>query len=140
MSKLKAFLTEHSDIGAIEQEVVISPRFKDEKGQLLKFKIKPMSGDDFGKYQKACTTINMPGKKRETQFDSGKFNIMTIVNHCVDPDFKDAAWLKELNVVSPEMAVQKVLLAGEIVELGNKITELSGFNVDINEEIEEAKN
>lgn len=140
MSKLKAFLTEHSDIGTIEQDVAISLRFKDEKGEILKFKIKPMSGDDFGRYQKACTTMSMTGKKRETQFDSGKFNIMSIVNHCVDPDFKDASWIKELGVISPEMAVQKVLLAGEIVELGNKITKLSGFDLDINEEIEEAKN
>lgn len=140
MSKLTEFLTEHADIGTIEQEVAISPRFKDEKGNILKFKIKPMSGEEFGRYQKLCTTINMTGKKRETQFDSGKFNVLVITNHCIDPDFKNAAWLKELGVINAEMAVQKVLLAGEIIELGNKITNLSGFDVDINEEIDEAKN
>lgn len=140
MSVLKDFLIENSDIVSKEIEVPISPRFKDKEGKLLKFKIKPMSGDEFGKYQKQCTSIDFNKKKRETQFDSGKFNLLCIVNHCIDPDFKDASFLKELGVQTPEQAVSKVLLAGEIVELGNQISKVSGFDVDINEEVEKAKN
>lgn len=140
MSVLKDFLVENSDIVSKEIEVPISPRFKDKEGKLLKFKIKPMSGDEFGKYQKQCTSIDFNKKKRETQFDSGKFNLLCIVNHCIDPDFKDASFLKELGVQTPEQAVSKVLLAGEIVELGNQISKVSGFDVDINEEVEKAKN
>lgn len=140
MSLLKDFLIENADAVNKEVEVPISPRFKDKDGKILKFKIKPMSGDEFGKYQKQCTTINMSGKKRETTFDSGKFNMLCIVNHCVDPDFKEADFLKGLGVQTPEQAVSKVLLAGEIVELGNQISKVSGFDVDINEEIENAKN
>ena len=99
-----------------------------------------MSGDEFGKYQKQCTTLNVMGKKKETSFDSGKFNVLCIVNHCLDPNFKEAELLKGLGVQTPEQAVSKVLLAGEIVELGNQISRISGFDTDINEEIENAKN
>ena len=140
MSVLKEFLVENSDIVGKEVEVPISPRFKDKDGNLLKFKIRPMTGDEFGKYQKQCTTINVNGRKKETSFDSGKFNLLCIVNHCVDPDFKEADFLKQLAVQTPEQAVSKTLLAGEIVELGNQISKISGFDVDINEEIEAAKN
>lgn len=140
MSALKEFLVENSDIVGKEVEVPISPRFKDKEGNLLKFKIRPMTGDEFGKYQKQCTTINVNGRKKETIFDSGKFNLLCIINHCIDPDFKDADFLKQLGVQTPEQAVSKTLLAGEIVELGNQVTKVSGFDTDINEEIEVAKN
>lgn len=140
MSVLKDFLLENADVISKEVEVPVSPRFKDKDGNLLKFKIRPMSGDEFGKYQKQCTTMNVMGKKKETSFDSGKFNVMCIVNHCIDPNFKEADFIKGLGVQSPEQAVSKVLLAGEIVELGNQISRISGFDVDINEEIENAKN
>lgn len=140
MSVLKDFLIENADVVGKEVEVPISPRFKDKEGKLLKFKIKPMSGDEFGRYQKQCTSIDFNKKKRETQFDSGKFNMLCIVNHCIDPDFRDSSFLKDLGVQTPEQAVSKVLLAGEIVELGNQISKISGFDVDINEEIEKAKN
>ena len=140
MSALKEFLVENSDIVGKEVEVPISPRFKDKEGNLLKFKIRPMTGDEFGKYQKQCTTINVNGRKKETIFDSGKFNLLCIINHCIDPDFKDVDFLKQLGVQTPEQAVSKTLLAGEIVELGNQVTKVSGFDTDINEEIEAAKN
>lgn len=140
MSKLKDFLLENADIVTKEVEVPVSQRFKDEDGNLLKFKLKPMSGDEFGKYQKQCTSININGKKKETNFDSGKFNMMCIVNHCIDPNFKEADFLKQLGVQTPEQAVSKVLLAGEIVELSSQISSISGFDIDINEEVEKAKN
>lgn len=140
MSVLKDFLLENSDIINKEVEVAISPRFKDKDGNLLKFKIRPMSGDEFGKYQKQCTSITINGRKKETNFDSGKFNLLCIVNHCIDPSFKDADLIKGLGVQTPEQAVSKVLLAGEIVELGSQISTISGFDTDINEEIEKAKN
>lgn len=140
MSLLKEFLVENANVSNTEEEVAISPRFKDKDGKILKFKIKPMNGDEFGRYQKACTTISITGKNRNTQFDSGKFNQMVIVNHCIDPDFKDEDFLRQIGCQTPDQAVQKVLLAGEIVELGNQISKLSGFDTDINEEIENAKN
>lgn len=140
MSVLKDFLLENADVIDKEVEVAISPRFKDKDGNLLKFKIKPMNGEEFGKYQKQSTTLNVMGKKKETSFDSAKFNNLCIINHCVDPNFKEADFLKSLGVQTPEQAVSKVLLAGEIVELGNQISRISGFDVDINEEIEKAKN
>ena len=140
MSVLKEFLLENADVITKEVEVAVSSRFKDKEGNLLKFKIKPMSGDEFGKYQKQCTSISFNNRKKETNFDSGKFNVLCIVNHCVDPNFKEADFLKSLGVQTPEQAVSKVLLAGEIVELGNQISSISGFDTDINEEIEKAKN
>ena len=59
MSALKDFLLENSDAISKDVEVAISPRFKDKDGKLLKFKIRPMNGEEFGSYQKQCTTIKI---------------------------------------------------------------------------------
>nr|DAT28970.1 MAG TPA: tail assembly chaperone protein [Caudoviricetes sp.] len=140
MSLLKDFLIENADIAEKEVEVIVSSRFKDKDGKILKFKIKPINGEQFGKYQKASTKIDLTSRKKETSFDSSKYNNIVITNHCVDPDFRDTSLLKSLNVQTPEQAISKVLLAGEIVELANQINTISGFDLDINDEIENAKN
>lgn len=140
MSALNDFLLENAEVTTKEVEVPVSKRFRDKEGNLLKFKIRPMNGEEFGKYQKQSTSITFNNRKKETQFDSAKFNMMCIVNHCIDPNFKDVEFLKKLGVQTPEQAASKVLLAGEIVELSSQITSISGFDTDINEEIEKAKN
>lgn len=140
MSLLQDFLAENANVDNITDEVIISPRFKDKEGKLLKFKIRAMTGDEFSAFQKASSKIDMTGKKRETRFDSNKYYTMAIVNCCLDPDFKNAEFLKKIGAITPEQAISKTLLPGEVVELGTQINTLSGFDVDINEEIENAKN
>ena len=140
MSVLKEFLMENTNITDKEFEVKVSNRFKDKNGNQLKFKIKPVSGEQFGEYQKKCSTIEFTGKKRVATMDSNRFNNLVIINHCVDPDFKDAELIKSVGAQTPEQAIQKLLLAGEIAELATQISNISGFDVDINEEIENAKN
>ena len=140
MSVLQDFLAENADLINEEQEVVVSKRFKDKNGNLIKFKVKPVNGEQFTQYQKECTKIEIIGRKQKSTFDSSKFNLTLVKNHCVDPDFKNADFLKKLNVLTPEQAIAKTLLAGEVITLGEKISAISGFDNDINEEIEEAKN
>lgn len=135
---LSEFLLENDDVSNVVQEVAISPRFRDKKGNLLKFKIRAMTQDEFGSYQKACTRLDAKGKKAD--FDSSRFNLMVVENHCVDPDFKSVDFLKKAKVNTAKEAINRMLLAGEVVELGTQITKLSGFDTDLNEEIEEAKN
>lgn len=139
MSKLTEFLIKNNDVTNIVEEIAISPRFKDEKGNILKFQIRAMTGDEFGAYQKACTTTST-GKNGKSVFDAGRFNSLVVENHCIEPDFKSAEFCKSVGAPTPAAAIQKVLLAGEIIELGTQITKLSGFDTDINDEIEQAKN
>lgn len=136
MSKLRAFLTENKDISNKEVEIFVSTRFKDEKGKPIPFQVKPLSSSEMGEIQKKSSTIS---KKGEQTFDSGKFNLLVAVNQCVDPDFRDVAWMKEVGVNTPTDLVESVLLAGEIAEISSKVMEISGFNQDINEEVEAAK-
>lgn len=140
MSLLKDFLLENANVTTDAVEVPVSKRFTDAKGNLMKFKVRPVTGDEFSDYQKKSTKVEMQGKKKVATMDSKVFNNLVIINHCIDPDFKDVEFIKQLNVQTPEQALQKTLLAGEIVELASRISDISGFDTDINDEIEEAKN
>ncbi len=121
----------------LTDEVVVSPRFKDSEGKPLKFTIRAMTSQDFDGIRKASTEIR---KSRKVEFDAQRFNLKMVINHTVVPDFKDADSIKKLGCRTPEEYVQRVLLAGEVTTLASKIQELSGFDVDMEDLVEEAKN
>lgn len=119
-------------INNITKEVVISERLKK-----YPFVIKAMTGEDFTNYQKTAIAF---GKKRKVSFDSGKFNELIVLNHTVEPNFRDAESIKAAGCITPEQFLYKSLLAGEIQELTANINTFSGFDTEIEEDIEEAKN
>jgi hypothetical protein len=136
MSTLQDFLNAHP-IDGLTDEVVVSSRFKDKDGKLLKFKIKAMTNKTFDDLRKRYTRV---GKGRKVEFDAQGFNNAVVIEHTLDPDFKDAASIQKLGCSTPEEYLNKVLLPGEIATLADKISELSGFDVDMDTLVEEAKN
>lgn len=110
-------------------------------GRLAKFvfKVKPMDHKQFNKYQQIATSV-LPGKNREVKFNVGKFNELVIVNHCVYPNFKEADLLASANVNTPEEYLNKFLLAGEINNLSEEISRLSGFTTPDVELEQDVKN
>lgn len=134
MSTLSDFLID--DLKAIEdvEEITLSLRLKD-----YKFKIKPISRKDFNKYKKECRTL----KKKQVIFDDTAFDEKIILKGCVEPNFMDTEFIEKAGCRTPGELINKVLKAGEVQDLVNKITELSGFDEDvedIEELVEEAKN
>lgn len=136
MSKLMNFLIENS-VEELTEEVPVGERFKDNEGNLLKFKIKAVPSDEFATLQKQCTVTRKKGK---VEFDSKRFNEQIAINYTIDPNFRDAEAIKKLGVLTPEQFLNKTLLAGELTALVEAISKLSGFDQDIDELREEAKN
>lgn len=128
---LQDFLIQNS-VEGITKEFVLSQRLKN-----FKFKIKPMTGAEFNQYQQLATKMSRHNK---VEFDSKKFNEASIINHTVEPNFKDAESIKKAGCKTAEEFLNKCLLAGEQVDLAGEISKLSGFDQDINELREEAKN
>lgn len=136
MSTLQEFLNTHPIDGIVE-EVIISDRFKNAEGKLFKFRIKAMSNKDFDDIRKKAMEIK---KNRKVELDVQKFNNAIIINHTLEPDFKEADSIRKMGCATPEEYLNKVLLAGEIAELSSQIQRLSGFDREMNELVEEAKN
>lgn len=131
MSQLLQFLIENP-VDNLTAEVTVSPRLAK-----FPFKIKGMTGPDFSEYQNLSTKI---GRRQKVEFDSKTFNELVVLNHTVEPNFKDADSIKKAGCQSPEQFLYKSLLAGEIAELAQQISALSGFDKDMEETVEEAKN
>lgn len=116
----------------LTDDVVVSPRLAK-----FPFKIKGMSGPEFSEYQKLSTKI---GRHKKVEFDSKVFNELVVLNHTLEPNFRDAESIKKAACQSPEQFLYKSLLAGEIAELSQQISSLSGFDRDMEDTVEEAKN
>lgn len=134
LSDLQKFLIENP-VSEVEETVIVSERLKD-----FPFKIKCITASQLDEYQKKCIKNINNAKKR--QLDVKTFNELVIINHCIEPNFKDTNWLQEAGCpTSPSMLVNKVLCAGEIATLSEQIQKLSGFGeVEQEETVEEVKN
>ena len=118
------------DVDSIESEVFVSER-------LGKFKVKALSSSEYSSYMKRAK-----GKisKKDIEFDTAKFNLLICAGQTTYPNFRNAELLRKANCATAEDFITKKLLAGEITELATQICKLSGFDVNINEDVEEAKN
>lgn len=100
-----------------------------------KFKIKALTREKRAEFQKRCKS---PIKKSGQDFDSPKFQALICVECCLYPNFSDADFISALGVNTPMEAYNKVLLPGEDDELYSQIIKLSGYEDDINKDIDEA--
>ncbi len=137
MSTLQEFLNANP-VDNLTAEVVVSDRFKDSEGNILKFKVRAMSSDEFEECRKKSMTVTA-GRRRNVELDLRKFNNAIVINCTLEPNFKDAESIQKLGCMTPEQYLNKVLLPGEIVELSSQIQKLSGFKT-MDDLVEEAKN
>ncbi|GHU80396.1 hypothetical protein FACS1894191_5600 [Clostridia bacterium] len=131
MSELLDFLIENP-VNNITDKVIVSERLKDKP-----FTIRAMTGDEFFEYQKSATKYK---KGQKVEFDNRLFHITIVANQTVEPNFKDAESIYRAGVQTSAQFIEKVLLSGEIAALADKITFLSGFDQEIDDLIDEAKN
>lgn len=64
------------------------------------------------------------------QIDVQEMQLMTVLAGVKEPDLKNKELLEKFHAPTPKELLQKLLLAGEITNLYNVISELSGFNKD----------
>ena len=103
----------------------------DRLGELV---VKPMTYDQFTNYQ---TRARLKGK---TKFDTGKLNLLILAGQIVSPNFSNADFLAKANCQTAQDFIKKKFKAGEITEIASQIIKFSGFDVDFEDKVEEAKN
>ena len=130
---LTQFLLDNPQLD-IREEIYVSERFKNAG---FKFTISAMTGEQFSAYQKEATAI---GRHKKVNFDSKRFNELVVINHTVNPNFKDADTIKKAGCQTPEQFLYRSLRAGEVVELANQISRLSVFDTDPEALVDEVKN
>lgn len=137
MATLAAFL--HPELPE-EEELIISERFK-ENGEVVPFKIRPVTQEVNKALIKQNTKQIKKGASVERKFDTDRYQDALIVAGTAFPDFRAKELCDAYGVVDPLLIPPKMLLAGEYQKLLEAIMILSGIGDDaVEEEAEEAKN
>lgn len=123
-------------------DYVASETYKDEKGNPLKWKLRAIDSDLDESIRRDCTkkVRGARGGISSTEIDSDKYVTMVCVNTIVEPNLKDAEAQDAFGVKSAEALLKKLLLPGELLSLKEKVMEVNGFDVGMDDLVEEAKN
>lgn len=116
-----------------------SKDFVDEKGNVIEWEIRPLKSKEADKIREECTSIVAKGK--QVNVDNSKFNRMVAAVCTVYPDLNDLELQDSYGVRGADNLIQELLdNDGEYQQYCKKVLEISGYEVNDNELIEEAKN
>ena len=102
------------------------PRLTQVLGEPFKVVCQAIDGERYADIQKASIDLNKKGGVRNINlFD---MQVLTVIDGVVEPSLKDTKLLQHFNCITPKELVKKLFLAGEIAELSNVVTELSGYD------------
>lgn len=103
--------------------------------------LRPLSSAEADVINEHCFK-NKPGKKgkQERVFDASKYNRDICVASIVHPDLHNAELQESYGVKGADNLYAKMFYLGEANQILETVTEVSGFESSIDEEIEEAKN
>lgn len=141
MNGLSAFMAENA-IKNEEIEYVVSKRFVQD-GKPIPWRIKPISSDVDEELRKSCTRkVQVPGKKNVfiPETDYQKYLGKLAVACTVFPNLNDVELQNSYGVMGAEALLKKMLLPGELADYEAKVQEINGFNIDMQEMVDEVKN
>lgn len=140
---LAAFLAPNVEKAGGE-EYVATKRIKDPKtGKPVPWKLQPVDTETMTRLRKECSRqVPVPGKRgmytRET--DSEKFVKMLTAKTVVFPDLNNAQLQDSWGVMGAENLLNKMLIPGEYDDLVMKVQEVNGYDKDMDELVDQAKN
>ena len=111
------------------------PRLSEMTGEPFKVKCRAIDGERYADIQRSAIDLNKKGGLRNINLY--EMQVLTVIDGVVEPSLKDERLLAYFGCVTPKELVKKLFLAGEIAEISNIITELSGY--DKSDEEEEVK-
>ena len=129
----KLLQMDNKTITEMPKREVEVPRLTQVLGEPFKVVCQAIDGERYADIQKASIDLNKKGGVRNINlFD---MQVLTVIDGVVEPSLKDKKLLQHFDCITPKELVKKLFLAGEIAELSNVVTELSGY--DKTEEDEE---
>ncbi len=120
---LSLLLNSKKDLMELPRETVEIHRLSEKFGEKVEFVIRALNNKEF----KSIQDLAIKFDKKEADVDTSLIQTMILVEGIVEPSFKDKEFRETYEVATPIDLLEKVLLPGEILQLYNKISELSGF-------------
>lgn len=139
---LTAFLSQNA-LKVAPIQYVVSRRFIDEKGEPIPWEVQAINGTEDEALRKTCAKrVPVPGKKnlyqRETDYDLylGKLAVACTVS----PNLNDVELQNSYGVMGAEALLKTMLTSGEYAAYLEKVQKVCGFDITMQEEVDEAKN
>lgn len=107
-------------------------RLSELTGEPFKVTCKAIDGERYADIQRSAIDLNKKGGLRNINLY--EMQVLTVIDGVVEPSLKDERLIGYFGCVTPKELVNKLFLAGEIAELSNIITELSGYDKSEDEE------
>lgn len=139
-SDFKAFMNAPL-IESAEIEFVASKRFKDDNGNPIPWKFKPItSAENEALINEHTKKYVGPSGKYEVTTDFAGYQAAVCTKCVTYPNLNDEALQKHFGAIGAEQVLKKMLLPGEYTDLFKAISQALGFENDMNAKIKEAKN
>lgn len=142
MYDLSSFFAENAE--QIEDvKVVVSKRFKGLDKKPIEWILRPITSEQDEALRKDCAKrVQIPGRKglTTTETDNGKYSVKMAAACVVFPDLKNAELQNTYGVKTEEALLKAMLLPGELIELVSKAQDVCGYELTMDELVDEAKN
>lgn len=138
---LRAFMANNIEKDELT-EIVVTKRIK-VKGEPVKWKIRTLTSFEDERIRKECTRkVPVQGKRnqRVPETDINEYIGKMVAACVVYPDLNDAELQNSYGVMSASDLLKTMLKPGEYSELTTKVQEINGFDVTMEELVDEAKN
>ena len=113
------------------REILKDELYLDRLGTKIEISFRRLSYERYKFYRKQAMDL------KKATFDMDKYRMNIILSCLVDPDLSKGEFLKSLaydgedpSTINPEIALSRVFLAGEIVDIADLILKNSGFKTD----------
>lgn len=110
-------------------------RLSQSAGEPVVFKCQALTMDEFEEIQEISMSISKKGELEN--FSASRVQLFTVLQGVVEPNLKEPQLLEAFGVSTPKQLLEssKLLLPGEITQIYNMISSLSGFGEGSMEEL-----
>jgi hypothetical protein len=141
MSNLSAFLAQNV---AQDENIkyVASKRFV-EDGKPVEWELQSVTSEEDEQIRKSCTKkVQVLGKRGQyaPETDYEKYLGLLAARCVVFPNLNDAELQDSYKVMGADAVLKKMLKPGEYQDLLKKVQEINGFDIGLDELVDEAKN
>ena len=142
MSDLKAFLAQNA-IPMENVKYAASRRFVDDKGKPVEWELRALTSEEDEAIRRTCThRVPIKGRKGATmpELNTVEYMCQMAVASTVFPNLNDKDLQDSYGVMDAEALIKKMLKPGEYTDYLGKVQEVNGFDISLEDQVEEAKN
>lgn len=140
MSKLNLFLKQNQKVKE-NTKYKATKSFTNENGEPLEWEIRAITTKENERIREECISIDRKKKGVEPRMDIQKYIAKLICAAVVFPDLNNAELQDSYGVKKPEDLIKEMIpLSGEYNNLAEFVQSYSGFDIELPDQVEEAKN